>query len=165
MPASSTPLPGPRRVVYAAVALVPVAAALVIGNLATIPNLGWYETLTKPSFNPPNWLFGPVWILLYLLMAWAFFRVLRAPDWVPDRRAAIRAFLVQIVLNAVWSVAFFAAHSPISGLVVIVALLIAIGVTTRLFSLVDRQAALCFVPYGLWVAFAAALNLSIYIKN
>ena len=165
MPAWTTPVPRPRLVFYAVVSLVPVAVAFVIGNLATIPNLGWYETLAKPSFNPPNWLFGPVWTLLYLLMAWAFFRVLRAPDWVPDRRAAVRAFLVQMVLNAAWSVAFFSAHSPASGLVVIVALLIAIGITGRLFSLVDRRAALCFVPYGLWVMFAMTLNLSIFIKN
>jgi benzodiazapine receptor len=165
MPILTTSLPRAKLVLFALAALIPVAAAFTISNLTALPNLGWYETLTKPSFNPPNWLFGAMWTLLYLLMAWAFFRVLCRPDWVPDRPAAIRAFLAQIILNAFWSIAFFAAHSPAAGLAAIVALLIAVAITGRLFSLVDRWAGWCFVPYGLWVAFVAAINLSITIKN
>lgn len=165
MPTISTPLPRSKLVLNAAAAAVPVAIAFFLGNLATIPNLGWYETLAKPSFNPPNWLFGPAWTVLYLLMAYAFYRVLRQPDYVPDRRGAIRAFLVQIGLNAAWSFAFFAAHSPAAGLVVILALLVAVAVTGWRFHAVDRRAGLCFVPYVVWVAFATTLNLSISIRN
>lgn len=165
MPAISTSLPRSKALLYAVAAAAPVVAAFLLGNLATIPNLGWYETLAKPSFNPPNWLFGPAWTVLYLLMAWAFYRVLCQPDYLPDRPGAIRAFLVQIVLNAGWSFAFFAAHSPAAGLVVILALLVAVAVTGRRFYAVDRRAGLCFVPYLLWVGFAAILNLSIYVRN
>ena len=165
MPALSTPLPRSKVAAYATAAAAPVVLAFVLGNLATIPNLGWYETLAKPSFNPPNWLFGPAWTVLYLLMAWAFYRVLRQPDYVPDRRGAIRAFLVQIVLNAAWSFAFFGAHSPAAGLVVIFTLLVAVAVTGWRFYTVDRRAGLCFLPYLLWVAFTTTLNLSIAISN
>jgi benzodiazapine receptor len=165
MSSLSAPLPRSKVALYAVAASVPVVAALVLGNLATIPNLGWYETLTKPSFNPPDWLFGPVWTVLYGIMGWAFYRVLRQPDYVPDRRGAIQAFLVQITLNAGWSFAFFAAHSPVAGLIVIVALLAAVGLTVRRFFAVDRRAGLCLIPYLVWVAFAAVLNLSIYIRN
>lgn len=165
MSSLSAPSARSKVALQAATALAPVIAAFVLGNLATFPNLDWYETLAKPSFNPPNWLFGPVWTLLYLLMAWAFYRVLRQPDYVPDRRGAIRAFLVQIVLNAAWSFAFFAAHSPAAGLVVIVALLVAVAVTGWRFYAVDRPAGLSFLPYFMWVAFASTLNLSIYILN
>ena len=165
MSSLSIPSPRPKVAFHAIAALTPVVMAFVLGNVATIPNLGWYETLAKPSFNPPNRLFGPAWTVLYLVMAWAFYRVLRQPDYVPDRRGAIRAFLVQIVLNAAWSFAFFQAHSPAFGLVVILALFIAVAMTGWWFYAVDRPAGLCFLPYGLWVAFASMLNLSIYILN
>ncbi len=165
MSSLSAPLPRSKVAFYVVAAVAPVAAAFVLGNLATIPNLGWYESLAKPSFNPPDWLFGPVWTVLYGVMGWTFYRVLRQPDYLPDRRGAIQAFLVQIVLNAAWSFAFFGAHSPLAGLIVVVALLGAVTLTARRFFAVDRRAALCFIPYLLWVAFAAMLDLSIYIRN
>src|ERR1700759_5231981 len=101
-----------------------IAAVLGIGLLigsTTRPD-AWYAALSKPVFNPPNWVFAPAWTALYILMAFAFYRILSLPR-TPGRRIAITAFLVQIALNGLWSWAFFAAHSPLAGLIVIVALL------------------------------------------
>ena len=146
--------PRPR---LAPIAAVPVLAAFAAGNLATFPNLPWYQTLRKPPFNPPDWVFGPAWTVLYILMAVAFYRVL-ALSARPGRTAAIAAFLMQIALNAGWSLAFFAAHDPALGLAVILALLVAILVTGVLFYRLDQLAGLCFVPYVAWVCFATALD-------
>lgn len=147
-------------------AVLPVLTAAVLGNLATTPNIPtWYAGLDKPDFNPPNWVFGPAWGVLYILMAYAFFRVLRLDPKTPGRKAAIGLFLFQMVLNAAWSWAFFAAHSPLAGLVVISALWIAIAATLFSFLHLDRIAGLCFVPYIAWVSFAALLNFEIYRLN
>ena len=147
-------------------AILPVVLAGVLGNLATSPNIsGWYAGLTKPGFTPPNWVFGPVWSLLYALMAAAVWRILCLPRTRPRHGAALTAFFVQLVLNAAWSFAFFAAHSPLAGLVVIGALLAAILATIRLFWPLDRLAALLLVPYAAWVGYAAMLNLAIWRLN
>ncbi len=158
-------LPRPHPALHVAAALLPVVAAGCLANLATIPNLDWYATLVKPTFNPPNVVFGPVWTVLYLLMARGFYFVLRQPDYVPDRPAAIRLFLVQIALNASWSGVFFAAHSPGLALLILVALLLTVILTTMRFSAVDRRAGRCLMPYILWLCFAGLLNLSIWILN
>jgi translocator protein len=147
-------------------AIVPVLAAAGLGSLATTPNIPtWYRGLEKPFFTPPDWVFGPVWTALYALMALAVFRVLGTPAGLPDRRAALTAFSVQLALNAAWSWAFFALRSPLAGLLVIVPLLGAILVTIRLFRPLDRIAAWCLVPYAVWVAYATALNLAIWWLN
>jgi benzodiazapine receptor len=106
-----------RPVVYAVVAIAVVSAAGFIANLATIPKIpAWYAGLVKPSFSPPNWLFGPVWAVLYLMMAVAFWRILRLPAATPGRSIAIVVFLVQMALNALWSVTFFGLHAMLGGL-------------------------------------------------
>lgn len=147
-------------------AVLPVLTAAVLGNLATTPNIPtWYAGLDKPDFNPPNWVFGPAWGVLYVLMAYAFFRILRLDPKTPGRKAAIGLFLLQMALNAAWSWAFFAGQSPLAGLVVISALWIAIAATLFSFLNLDRIAGLCFVPYIAWVSFAALLNFEIYRLN
>ncbi|WP_287141337.1 TspO/MBR family protein [Mesorhizobium sp.] len=139
---------------------MPVAAAAIAGNLATLPNVPtWYAHLTKPSFNPPNWVFAPVWTTLYLMMAYAFYRVLKAnADWISF---AVAIFLIQITLNAVWSWVFFSFHSPRGGLVVITLLWLAIVLTILAFWQIDPTASMLLWPYLLWVSFAAALNWEI----
>ncbi len=150
----------------AMLAAAPVVAAAVLGNTATAPNIeGWYAGLAKPALNPPNWAFGPVWTVLYILMAYAFLRILRLPIHREGRTEAIIAFLAQIALNGAWSFVFFAAHSPISGLIVILALEAAILVTIVLFMRLDRIASYCLWPYAAWVAFAIYLNASIWLLN
>ncbi len=163
MTASGTSLSLPVRL---ALAIVPVAAAGVLGNLATMPNIpGWYAGLVKPSFNPPNWIFGPVWTVLYVMMAYAVFRVLGLPRETKGRAAALAVFYVQLALNAAWSFAFFGANSTIGGVLVIVPLLAMILVTIWRFRLVDPPAAWLLVPYAAWVSFATVLNVTIWRLN
>jgi translocator protein len=156
-------MPPPLR---AAAAVLPVATAAFLANLATSPNIPtWYEGLAKPGFTPPNWVFGPVWTVLYAVMAFAAWRILSAPTTGHGRGAALAAFWVQLALNAAWSFAFFAARSPLAGLVAIGALLAAIVTTIGLFRRIDGLAAWLLVPYAAWVAYAAALNLAIWRLN
>lgn len=158
----------PRRswIVDALIAMAPVVAANILGSIATFPNIaGWYAGLIKPSFNPPNWVFGPVWTTLYVMMAFAFFRILRQPEFAVGRGRAIGLFLAQIALNALWSWAFFAAHSPAAGLFVMALLWLAIAATLLDFWRLDRIAGALFIPYLAWVSFAAALNSAIWRLN
>lgn len=154
------------RPVSLVLAVIPVVAAGGLGNLATIPNIPtWYAGLVKPAFNPPNWIFGPVWTALYVLMAYAFYRILCQAPGHKRRRGAIVAFLVQIALNAAWSFAFFGAHSPAFGLAIILPLWVAIAVTLWLFLSQDRTAGWCIAPYLAWVSFAVLLNVAIWRLN
>jgi tryptophan-rich sensory protein len=147
-------------------AVLPVVAVAVAGSLVTNPNIpGWYVGLEKPGFTPPNWAFPVAWTLLYALMAYALWRILSLPKNLPERTTAITTFFVQLALNSLWSFVFFGAHSPIAGLLVIVALIVAILATMRAFWPLDRVAALLLVPYLAWVTFATALNGAIWQLN
>jgi tryptophan-rich sensory protein len=149
----------------AVLAFVAVAAASIIGQIATFPNLApWYAGLQKPSFNPPNWIFGPVWTTLFALMGFALWRILRAPES-QARRLALSLFFLQLALNAAWSWMFFAAHSPILGLIDIVPQLAIIVMTIIAFHRLDRLAAWCLIPLAAWVGFATVLNFSIWRLN
>ena len=109
-----------RDIGLGALAVIVVAAASVAGQLATYPNLKpWYAELAKPSFNPPNWIFAPVWTTLFVLMAFSVWRILRLPR-TSARRTALALFFIQLALNAAWSWMFFAAHSPPLGIINIV---------------------------------------------
>ena len=146
--------------------IVPVAAAAIAGQLATLPNLKpWYESLKKPSFNPPNWLFGPAWVLLYLLMAIAVWRILRAPDGTPMRSLALTLFFLQLALNAAWPWLFFARKNMLAGLMEIVPQWLLILATIALFAQIDAVAALCLAPLAAWVGFAGLLNFSFWRLN
>ncbi|AMN45144.1 TspO/MBR family protein [Rhodoplanes sp. Z2-YC6860] len=150
---------------FALIAVASVAAVSTIGQIATYPNLApWYAGLTKPAFNPPNWVFAPIWTALYLLMAFAVWRILRSPDS-PTRRIALILFFTQLVLNAAWSWMFFGAHSPLLGLIDIVPQLAAIFATIVAFYRLDRLAACCIVPVAAWVGFALVLNVSVWVLN
>jgi benzodiazapine receptor len=146
--------------------LVVVFAAAGIGSLATTKSIPtWYKDLAKPSFNPPNWLFGPAWTVLYLLMAVAAFLVWKQGFGAPGVKLALALFLVQLVLNALWSILFFGLRSPLLGLVEIIVLWLAILVTTVLFFRVLPAAGILFLPYIGWVTFAAVLNAAIFALN
>ena len=140
-----------------------VVAVVVIGSLIGVLNIPgeWYQSLVKPRFNPPNWIFGPVWTALYVLIG-----IAGARTWLAGARSTrMTIWFVQMVLNFLWSPAFFGFERPALGLVVIVPLLIAILAFIRASWLVDRVAAWLFVPYALWVGFATLLNASIVILN
>jgi len=124
----------------------------------------WYASLAKPSFNPPNWIFGPVWTILYTVMATAVWLVWRK-DGFKQSAAAIFVFFQQLVLNALWTVLFFGMHSPKFALIDITLLWIAILVTAFEFRNHSRPAAFLMVPYLLWVSFALLLNFFIWRLN
>ena len=140
-------------------------AALLLGLWATLPNLHWFAGLRRPSFRPPALVFGLGWVAFHGIALWALIRVLRSPDWMPDRSAAVQAFFIQLGLNAVWPVAVFGLHRLRLGLIIVGALLIAIVVATRLFTRVDRIAGRLLLPYLGWIAFVVLLNLSVAIRN
>jgi benzodiazapine receptor len=150
----------------ALIAIVPVVIASLVGSAVTVPEIpGWYAGLAKPPFQPPNWLFGPVWTTLYILMAYSCWRILRLPAATPGKAQALAAYHVQLVLNLLWSCAFFGLNSPVAGIVVILPLLAMIVVTMRLFRPLDRLAANLFWPYLAWVSFATLLTVSIWWLN
>lgn len=148
------------------IAIAPVIAASLLGQLATYPNLAtWYAGLVKPSFNPPDWIFAPVWTILYILMAYAVWRILKMPASGPARRTALTFFFLQLALNALWSWLFFGLNNPLAGLLNIVPQFLIIIATIMSFSRLDRGAALCLVPLAAWVAFASVLNFAIWRLN
>jgi tryptophan-rich sensory protein len=124
----------------------------------------WYPGLNKPAWTPPDWVFGPVWTLLYLLMAVAAWLVWLRAD-ARAARPALGLFLGQLVLNAGWSGLFFALHSPGLAFAEILVLWPAIAATLVSFARVSRLAAGLLVPYLLWVTYAAALNGAIWVMN
>jgi translocator protein len=145
---------------------VVVLAAGGIGSLATMRAIPtWYQGLKKPPFNPPEWLFGPAWTVLYLLMAVAAFLVWKQGFNSAGVKLALALFLVQLVLNALWSVFFFGLRSPLAGLVDIVLLWFAILGTIILFFRVSIPGGILLLPYIAWVTFAAILNAAILRLN
>jgi benzodiazapine receptor len=154
-----------RDIGFAALAVAAVAGALLLGQLATYPNLPWHAGLAKPSFNPPNWLFGPVWTALYVLMAFALWRILRISQPLSERRLALALFFVQLGLNVAWSWMFFAAHSPFLGMINIVPQWLAVVATAGALFRLDKVAAWCLVPLVAWIGFASVLNIAIWRLN
>ena len=146
-----------------AIALV---APLLVGGVGSLPAISqiptWYVYLEKPFFNPPNWLFGPVWTVLYLLMGIALFLVWRE---VGDTRRARAVFWAQLVLNLGWTYLFFGAHLVGFALIEIVILLVTLVYTAQLFARHNHTAAWLLGPYIAWVTFAMLLNAAIFVLN
>jgi benzodiazapine receptor len=141
-----------------------------ISSLVTMPAVqGWYQTLQKPGWNPPDWVFGPVWTMLYLMIAVAGWRVWnRLPAAVFSQRFmhhVMRPYWLQLLFNFAWSLLFFGLKSPLAGAFDIVLLLAAIGWNIQRFRTVDRVAAWLLVPYLLWVCYATSLNFAILALN
>ncbi len=136
-------------------------AAGLAGTYFTVQAIPeWYAVLNKPSFSPPNWLFGPVWTTLYFMMGAAAFLV-----WRRQGTAALKVFWLQLALNALWTPLFFGLHNPLAGLVCIVLMWLAIVWTVYGFWRVSHPAAWLLVPYLAWVSFATALNYAIWTLN
>ena len=156
------------RVADGAGLVLAIAICLGIGALAAAVTAAgvddWYPALAKPSFTPPEAIFGPVWTVLYVLMGVAVWRVWRAVAW-ERARGAITTFALQLVFNLGWSIAFFGLRSIAIALAVIVALDLLVVATALLFRRIDRWAALLLVPYLAWIAFATVLNLAIWRLN
>ena len=155
-----------KKLIYIIIA---VSLCLVIGFLSSFATQSsvndWYLTLNKPSFNPPNWLFAPVWTVLYILMG-------IAAGWVWGKgfhhkyvKTGLYHFGFQLLLNALWSIVFFGLKSPFYALWIILALLTMLVLTIKWFKVVSKVAAILLVPYLLWVCFAALLNYKIWELN
>lgn len=167
--------PVSRQIGVGIVLLVTVALIALLGSMATLPNTdGWYATVTKVPWNPPNWVFGPAWSVLYVLIAvagWLLWRRGWRSGESNAARPALTAYAVQLVLNALWTPVFFAGY-PLIGevawwlaLAVILSLIIAV---IRLIAVArhwSNVAAWLLVPYVLWLVFAASLNVGIIALN
>jgi len=147
------------------IAIIICEAAGGIGSIFTANSVAiWFPTLNKPSFNPPNWLFAPVWTLLFLLMGIALYLVWqkKSNQWV---KTAVMIFAFQLILNIAWSFLFFFLHNPLAGLIEIIFLWLAILLTIIYFYKISKPAAYLLLPYLLWVSFAAVLTYFLFRLN
>jgi tryptophan-rich sensory protein len=147
--------------------LISVIGAEAIGSIGVIftsPNIStWYANLTKPVFNPPNWLFAPAWTILFFLMGWAFYLIWTSKS--NNKSVAYFAFGVQFLLNIAWSAIFFGLKSPNMAFYEIIILWLAILWTIVEFHKINKSAAYLLIPYILWVSFASTLNYYVWILN
>ena len=147
-------------------AVVICQLAGIIGALFTTPAIQtWYLGLRKPDFAPPNWVFAPVWTALYLLMCISLFIVWNAGIDKSNVRKSMWTFILQLLLNILWSYLFFGLRSPLLGLIEIIALWFMIVLTMVFFFRISKTAALILIPYLLWVSFASYLNYLLFILN
>lgn len=155
-----------KKATYIGIAVIICLLIGFLSGFATQSSVDtWYATLNKPSFNPPNWIFAPVWTFLYITMGisaglvWAkgFYHI-----WV---KTALYYFGFQLLFNALWSIVFFGLREPFWALMVILVLILLILATLKWFKIVSRTAAYLLVPYLLWVCFAMVLNFNIWILN
>jgi translocator protein len=145
--------------------LIPLLVGAVSGFFTSSDVNSWYATINKPSFNPPNWIFAPVWTTLYILMGISLFLVWRSDEEKCLKRTAITLFAIQLVLNFFWSIIFFSAHEPGWALVEICTMWLMIALTINAFARISAAAAWLLVPYICWVSFAVVLNYAIWKLN
>ncbi len=137
-----------------------------LGSIATTPAIPtWYSTLNKPSFNPPNWIFAPVWTTLYVLMGISLYLIWKKGFKNKENKMAIQVFLIQLGLNLIWSFLFFGFQNPLLAFFEIIILWGAILLTIIKFYKISKISAYLLLPYILWVSFASFLNLFIVILN
>ncbi|MBW2523492.1 MAG: tryptophan-rich sensory protein [Deltaproteobacteria bacterium] len=153
-----------QRVLGTALGVVLCNAVGIAGALFTSTQTDWYRQLVKPSFQPPGWIFGPMWTLLYTLMGIALYRLYARRNQ-DGARAALWLFGAQLLLNGVWSPIFFGAQALGAALAVIVALVAVLALTTKRAFAIDRAAGWLLVPYLGWVSFATVLNAAILRLN
>lgn len=139
-------------------------AAGVIGSLFTFSSIqNWYQFLNKPAFSPPNWIFGPVWTVLYALMGIALFRVVEKKT--KNISNAVKLFWWQLGFNFIWTPVFFGARNLGGAFLIIAILFVLIVMTIKSFAKIDRISAYLLAPYLVWVGFASILNFSVWILN
>ena len=145
--------------------LIPLTVG-AIGGLLTMGSVKtWYTTINKPSFNPPNGIFAPVWTSLYVLMGISSYLVWQKRKIIIGYLWAVRIYLLQLILNLMWSFLFFYQHQIGFALIEIIILLISIIINAFIFYRINKTAGLLFLPYILWVIFASYLTYSIFILN
>jgi translocator protein len=152
--------PSPPRQALALAGFIAVTFCAPLLGIFAMPDQ-WYATLTKPTWNPPSWIFGPMWSLLYLLMAVAAWLAWRRAGW----QRALWIYFIQLALNAAWTPIFFGAHQIGWALVEIIVMWFAILLTMRAFFQVSKPAGWMLAPYLAWVSFAAFLNFTLWRLN
>jgi translocator protein len=149
--------------------VVSILVCLLAGGLGTIFTISsiptWYTHLNKPFFSPPNFIFAPVWTTLYILMGISLFLIWNRGTKNKKIRSAINLFIIQLVLNAIWTPIFFGAHATLLAFVVIVAMWIYILKTILSFAKINKLASYLLYPYLAWVSFASILNFSVWVLN
>ncbi|MBU1705377.1 tryptophan-rich sensory protein [Patescibacteria group bacterium] len=148
--------------------LLPMAVGLASSSFTSMSVQTWYLVLEKPALNPPGWIFGPVWTILYLLMGYALWRIMQVKMTKKnevDKRLAVLLFSTQLFLNFFWSIIFFGLWSPGGALIEIMLMWLFIAATLLAFLKLDQKAGYLLVPYILWVSFATYLNYSIWFLN
>lgn len=155
-----------RKLTYIIIGIVICSTIGFLSSIVTQSSVnGWYMTLNKPSFNPPNWIFAPVWTALYILMGisagWVWAKGFHH-KWV---KTGLYHFGFQLLLNGLWSIVFFGLQQPFWGLLVILTLLVVLILTIKWFKVVSKVAAILLIPYLLWVCFATVLNYKIWELN
>jgi len=154
-----------KDAIAALIAIIICQLAGIIGSFFTTSSVStWYTTLVKPEFNPPGWVFGPVWITLYTLMGISLYLVWKKRDK-QNVTPALLVFFAQLVLNAIWSIIFFGLQSPFYAFIIIIFLWVLIAGSIYFFYKISKPAAYLLIPYILWVSFAAVLNFMIWILN
>lgn len=144
---------------------IPLLTGAISGLFTAQSVAGWYATIIKPSFNPPNWVFGTVWTILYIMMGIAFFLVWKSNDYAAIKRTAIIFYFIQLTLNFLWSFIFFYSHQPGWALIDIICLWLMILITMLYFGNINSIAGWLMLPYICWVSFASALNYAIWKLN
>lgn len=138
----------------------------IVGSVFTAPSIdGWYAQLVRPQLAPPNWVFGPVWTTLYLLMGIAAFLIWKKGIERKDVKVALGIFAGQLVLNTLWSIVFFGLQSPGWAFVNLVVMWLAVVASIAAFARISKPAAWLLAPYILWISFAGYLNLMIWLLN
>jgi tryptophan-rich sensory protein len=155
-----------RTRVFAVIAFMVLCLIIsAAGGAVTATSVNdWYTTLQKPFFSPPNWLFGPVWTVIYFMIAFSGWRVWLKTG-IANAKGAFALYAAQLTLNLAWSFLFFGAQSPLLGLIDIVILLAVIIANMIAFWRIDRLAGMLLVPYAAWVGFATLLNAAIWHLN
>lgn len=155
-----------KKFISVLMAIIVCQGAGFLGSFFTFPAIeGWYTDLKKPSFTPPNWLFGPAWVVLYTLMGMAAFLVWEKGLEKKEVKVALAIFAFQLVLNVLWSILFFHFQSPFIALVEIIILWFFIFLTILKFWQISSMAGFLLLPYLAWVTFAAVLNFFIFKLN
>ncbi len=155
----------PKKIIVFVLSILASSAAGAIGSLATSPNIkSWYQPLEKPPLVPPNWVFGPVWSLLYVLMGVALALVILQVTQ-KSKMYVYYWFAAQLFLNTLWSLVFFGLHSLWFGVAIILLLIFSISMTIRFADRITTYAAWLLVPYLAWVCFATYLNIGVALLN
>jgi tryptophan-rich sensory protein len=149
--------------------IISILIVWIVGGLGSIFTASsvntWFSTLNKPVFNPPSWVFGPVWTILYIMIGISLFLVWKSNIKLKFKKTAYWIFAVQILLNGFWSVAFFGMQNPALAFLVIVLLWISIILNIIYFYRISKTSAYLLIPYWLWVSFASVLNGAIWLLN